>query len=117
MLTVTVQRGISAVTAYASGEIDLTTAPLLEEPVHVAVSLATAPAGVVVDLFEVTFLDCAGVRALLACQQAAELAGVRLTVRRARGIVATILAITGAAGRLVGDDGRPVEPRRSRIPW
>ena len=60
-----------------------------------------------VDLDEVTFLDCSGIGALIAGYNAALAAGCRYEVRNPHGIVSTILRICGV------DQLFPIEPTAS----
>jgi len=81
------------------GEIDLATA----DGIGVAVRTALSDPGcrrVQVDLADVEFLDCAGVRALLDARGQAERRGVRFGVVHARGGVRKILMLTGVYGTL-----------------
>lgn len=50
----------------------------------------------VIDLDLVEFLDCSGIGALVAGRNAADAAGSRFQVRNPRGVVATVLQLTGA---------------------
>jgi anti-anti-sigma factor len=63
------------------GELDLATAPQLEERVLSAVREPSAEA-VVLDLRELTFMDSTGVRSIVAAHQAAQQSGARLRVVR-----------------------------------
>ncbi len=55
---------------------------------------------IVVDLSEVTFLDAAGIRALLTCRGVVERRGARLEVRRPQIQVRRVLDITGVVDLL-----------------
>lgn len=59
------------------GEVDLSTAPRLAETLHWMLRCADA---VVVDLDQVEFMDCSGLRVLLAAAAAARSAGTPFTV-------------------------------------
>jgi anti-anti-sigma factor len=63
-----------------SGELDLNTAPRLREAVHEA--LSEGPPTVHLDLSKVSFIDCAGLQALIICQRNARLRGGELLLRR-----------------------------------
>jgi anti-anti-sigma factor len=54
-----------AVVLRTTGEIDMSTAPVLADELETALVSATAPAPVVADLSEVTFLSSAGLAVLL----------------------------------------------------
>lgn len=49
-----------------------------------------------IDLDLVEFLDCSGIGALVAGRNAADAAGSRFQVRNSRGVVATVMELTGA---------------------
>lgn len=53
-----------------------------------------------IDLDLVEFLDCSGIGALVAGRNAADAAGSRFEVRNPRGVVATVLQLTGAFTQL-----------------
>jgi anti-sigma B factor antagonist len=68
-LSLAVERQDETVILRAGGEIDMLTAPQLEESVTVA--LGERPAVLVIDLTGVDFLSSAGIAALVAAQQQA----------------------------------------------
>ena len=74
------------------GECDLAVSDQLTSALLAAVR--TAPV-VVVDLSELTFLDSSGVHGLVTAHHAARDAGGRLYAVAPRGMVATVLEITG----------------------
>jgi anti-anti-sigma factor len=90
------------------GEVDRDAAPLLHHRLAVAVDDGT---DVVLDLSAVTFLDCAGVRAVLMAHHAAAAAGRTVTLLAPRPIVGLVLQVTGldtvlrVIGGVVADDG------------
>jgi anti-sigma B factor antagonist len=88
-----------------SGELDLATAPRLEQEVNTAV--AEGAKVVVVDLTNLSFIDSTGLRVFLRLNEQAAAAGWRLTMVRPSEQVKTILRVTGAQGEL------PIQPRRS----
>jgi len=59
----------TAVVVRAVGEVDMHTAPLLDDHLTVATELATPPAPVVADLRDVHFFDSKGIAALIGAQQ------------------------------------------------
>ncbi|MFF2548830.1 STAS domain-containing protein [Kitasatospora sp. NPDC058063] len=76
----------------AHGEIDLDAAPSLRR------ALATALEShqeVVLDLSEVTFMDCAGLGALVRARNQADRCGARLVLRGADRRVVRLLKLTG----------------------
>ncbi|MFI8461996.1 STAS domain-containing protein [Kitasatospora sp. NPDC085464] len=82
----------------AGGEIDLDTAPTLRRALAAALA---SHREVVLDLSEVTFMDCAGLGALVqACDQA-DRRGRRLILRGAGRCVVRLLELTGLRRRLV----------------
>jgi anti-sigma B factor antagonist len=85
--------------AAVAGEIDLTTAPLLQAALMDAVDRHCT---VCCDLSDVTFLGAAGINALVIVHERAAQAGSRLRIRGAHGITRRVLQITGLEGRLSG---------------
>jgi anti-sigma B factor antagonist len=96
------------VTAY--GEIDLDTAPRL----HRELSRALAEhREVVLDLSEVTFMDCSGLGVLVQARNQADRSGRRLVLRGIGRSVARLLKLTGLGCRLA-----PVpRPSTDRAPF
>lgn len=89
-LTDDVLRG--AVVVQARGEVDLCSAPALEH--HLSAVLTGQPHAIVVDLAAVTFLDCAGLRVLVAARRRAASRGLRLALAAPHAAVARLLRIT-----------------------
>ncbi|MEU9079558.1 STAS domain-containing protein [Kitasatospora sp. NPDC004745] len=81
----------------AGGEIDLDTAPSLRRALAAALE---SHREVVLDLSEVTFMDCAGLGALVRARNQADRCGGRLSLRGARHRVARLLELTGLHRRL-----------------
>ena len=77
------------------GELDLATAPELEDRVLAAVRAAEGD--VVLDLRELTFMDSTGVRTIVAAHQAAKESGADLRVVRpaADSAVSRVIEISG----------------------
>jgi len=75
-----VDSGGGRVTFTPRGELDLATAPELEDKVLTAVRDASQP--VILDLRELTFMDSTGVRTIVAAHQTAESSGCELRVVR-----------------------------------
>ena len=96
------------------GEVDLTVSAVLEQTLLDAAT-TTGVRGVVVDLGDLRFLDSSGVHALVKGYLAARDAGLVYTVRRARGVVARVLAVTGVAAALGMPDeaGQAAADRRA----
>jgi anti-anti-sigma factor len=79
-LTASLDRVGSAVVVAVAGELDLATAPILQERISAAEALA--PPLLVLDLRELTFLDSTGLRIVLAADAAARRDARRLVVVR-----------------------------------
>jgi anti-sigma B factor antagonist len=77
---------------YVAGEVDLATAHLIVD--HVAAALLDHSPWVVVDLRQVTFLDSAGVDALLAARDLAVAAGGALRIAGPGPLVLKVLRLT-----------------------
>jgi anti-anti-sigma factor len=81
------------------GEVDLATAPVLRDQL-LGVLHDYGPDVLDVDLGGVTFLDCAGVGALVGVRNAAVQAGRQIRVAHPQPIVRRILEVTGLLGVL-----------------
>ncbi|MEV8100738.1 STAS domain-containing protein [Kitasatospora sp. NPDC085879] len=81
----------------ARGEIDLHTAPSLRRALSAALESHRA---VVLDLSEVTFMDCAGLGVLVRARNQAGRCGARLLLRGAGRCVVRLLRLTGLHLRL-----------------
>jgi anti-anti-sigma factor len=77
-----------------TGELDLATASRLERALRDAQAEASQ---VVLDLRDLTFLDCSGMRVILGAAQRARCAGHRLTVVPGPAQVDRVFTLTGAA--------------------
>ncbi|MFD8708639.1 STAS domain-containing protein [Kitasatospora sp. NPDC059648] len=96
------------VTAY--GEIDLDTAPRLHRELSRAL---VEHQEVVLDLSQVTFMDCSGLGVLVRARDQADRSGRRLVLRGVGRPVAQLLKLTGLACRLT-----PVpRPSTGRLPF
>ncbi|GAA2974147.1 hypothetical protein GCM10010519_06690 [Streptomyces lactacystinicus] len=82
----------------ADGEIDLGTAPSLRRALTAALK---SHREVVLDLSEVTFMDCAGLGVLVQAHNQADRCGGRLALRGAGRCVLRLLKLTGLNGRLI----------------
>lgn len=91
VLTFAVGRAGLNPVVYLRGELDLTGAGAVE-----AALLQVGGSTVVADLRGLTFIDGAGIRALLRAKRCIEAQGCRLLVRNAGGIVRRIIALAGA---------------------
>lgn len=74
------------------GELDLGSAPRLEEALKQAQD--SGPPLIVVDLRSLEFMDMAGLRVLVAAHQQAERAGRRVVLANVRGAVRRVLELT-----------------------
>ena len=92
-MTVTTARSDAGGRVAVSGEVDCSTAPRLTACLDSL--LAAAPPEVVVDLTEVTFLDSAGLHALVTARARADRAGVRLRVLVATRAAVRPIQVTG----------------------
>ncbi|MFD0263979.1 STAS domain-containing protein [Kitasatospora indigofera] len=88
---------------WARGDIDLDTAPALHRRLEAALR---EHRDVVLDLSQVTFMDCAGLGTLLDARGQADRHGGRLVLRAVGTDVLRLLRLTGLEGRLTGLEGR-----------
>jgi anti-anti-sigma factor len=91
------------------GEVDLATSKQLRDTLLIVLH-DRAPAVVDVDLAGVSFLDCAGIGALVAVRNVATGAGRQLRVSHPLPIVRRILELTGLLGVLTAPPDRPGQP-------
>ncbi|MFF2148343.1 STAS domain-containing protein [Kitasatospora sp. NPDC058190] len=84
----------------AGGEIDLATAPRLRCRLAAAFE---AHGEVVLDLSEVTFMDCSGLGILVQARNQADHSGKRLVLRGVGHPVARLLKLTGLTRRLAAE--------------
>ncbi|NHC23971.1 STAS domain-containing protein [Nocardioides sp. IC4_145] len=80
-----------------TGELDVLSASGLRGAV--ARHSADGCSSVVIDLEGVTFIDCTGLSALLACQQEVAASGGTFGVAALSAAVARVVELTGTAGR------------------
>jgi anti-anti-sigma factor len=83
------------------GEADILTAPHLAACLHAVV--VQGPERLVIDLADMSFLDCAGARAIAGAQKHLSAQGGQLLLRRPRPIVRKVLDIMGLDGPYVVD--------------
>ncbi|MGY1745614.1 STAS domain-containing protein [Blastococcus sp. SYSU D00695] len=105
LIAVTTSRSESGARVHVAGEVDCSTAPRLTESLDGV--LDDAPAEVVVDLTEVTFLDSAGLHALVTAHGRAGRAGTRLRVLVATRAVLRPIQVTGLAEVLAVEQVAP----------
>jgi anti-anti-sigma factor len=89
------------------GEVDLATAPMLRERL-LKVLHDRSPDQLDVDLVGVTFLDCAGIGALVDVRNAAVHAGCQMQVSHQQPIVRLVLEVTGLLGVLTAPITQPL---------
>jgi len=90
-LVVSTSQQDAATVLAVSGEIDLATAPDLQQ----ALAAASGAEHVVADLSAVTFMDSTGLRVLISAHEAASTAGHKLSLVAPEGMVTKVLRITG----------------------
>ena len=93
LMSVTTERSDAGARVAVAGEVDCSTAPRMSACIEAL--LSAAPAEVVVDLTEVTFLDSAGLHALVTAHGRAQGLGVRLRVLVATRAVLRPIQVTG----------------------
>ena len=109
-----------AVIVQARGDVDLCSAPALER--HLSAVLAGQAPAIVLDLSAVTFLDCAGLRVLLAARRRAASQGSPFSLAAPQRAVTRLLQLTAldrhftvfptvAAAVAAGDSGPHPIPR------
>jgi anti-anti-sigma factor len=96
LLSVSVERTGDSTTVRAAGEIDLTTVPLVSDPLRRVFERRDA-ASVTLDLREVSFIDVRGLRMVITANRLAQRNGYRLRV-----------LCGGALGRLIELTDQPM---------
>ena len=97
--TCVIRREPSRVVVSVVGDIDIETAPTLQEALSDATTRRTNR--VVADFTDVRFIDSSGVQALLAAQQAAADIGIAIAVHGSRPNVALVFELLGLTDQLV----------------
>ena len=90
-LDITKHESPGTVTLALEGELDLSTAPLLDN----AIGSVAASVSVVLDLNELSFMDSSGMKVLLEIAQDFAAEERTLTIQRSRGEVKRLMEITG----------------------
>jgi anti-anti-sigma factor len=121
LLTVDQEIVDGAVVLHLHGEIDMATGPLLDEQLARAITVATPPAPLVIDLSKVQHLGSVGVALLTACHRRCHALGIPMRIVAGDGPIASILSMIpigldihdDVAGALApeghsGTTGRPV---------
>jgi anti-anti-sigma factor len=101
------QSGRDAAWVRVAGELDLATAPQLKQTLRVAELRARR---VVLDLRELTFIDCAGINAILEASNHARQADGQLVLVRGPLHVDRLFTLTGTSDALEIIDLDPVSP-------
>jgi anti-sigma B factor antagonist len=101
------QSGGDAAWVRVIGELDIATAPQLEQTLRKAQLRAR---GVVLDLRELTFMDCAGMRVVVAASNHGRHAGAHLVLVRGPSQVDRVFTLTGASDALEIVDLDPIAP-------
>lgn len=99
-LSLSTTRDADTIVVRIAGDVDLSTVAELDRAVHAAVE--AGPAGVVIDLAAVTFIDSAGINTLLKSRRLADERDRRFRVANATGVVRDVLDLTGVLGHLSG---------------
>jgi anti-anti-sigma factor len=89
--------GSGAAWVHVAGEVDLATSPQLEQTLREAQRYARL---VVLDLRELTFIDCRGVRVILDAAHDSRRAERRLILVRGRANIDRVLTLTGACAHV-----------------
>ena len=97
--------GHGVTTIRVRGEVDIATAPSLEGSLD-GVDRAAWRRAVVVDMSDVTFLDCAGLSACLALRAQAVRAAAAFSLVHVRGPAGRVFALTGHAHLIRGEPDR-----------
>ena len=99
--------GLDAAWVNVVGELDIATAPELERTLHESEQLAHLT---VLDLRELTFIDCAGVHAIVNASLRARQDGRRLVLVRGRPDIYRIFTLTGSTDDVDIGDPDTVQP-------
>jgi anti-sigma B factor antagonist len=83
-------RGESAVRVRLTGELDLAGAPGLRDCL-----IALAAADIVIDMTDLTFMDCSGISVLIEAHKRAIQHGRTVVLRKPQGMVARVLDLSG----------------------
>ncbi len=101
-LEIGVVRGADAITLVLSGELDIASAPSLEQALEDVG--ASIPRRLVIDLTEVTFMDSTGLRALLLARQRTQAAQQELVLRPGPRQVQRVFELSGTIERFAFED-------------
>ena len=107
LFTCTWRTGYGAKWATLAGELDASTAPLLEEALHGAEADSQM---IVLDLRGLAFMDCAGMRVIFQSSERLRQSERLMVVVRGPRPVNRVLTLTRAAGAMQVFDLEPAEP-------
>ena len=102
--------GLDAAWVYVAGELDIATAPQLERTLRESQQLAHLT---VLDLRELTFIDCAGAHIIVNASLRARQDGRRLVLVRGRPDIYRIFTLTGSTEDVDIGDPDPVQSVRA----
>ncbi|MBV9312102.1 MAG: STAS domain-containing protein [Solirubrobacterales bacterium] len=87
-----------SVTLILRGEVDLSSAPVLDRDLHHAESLQ--PRRISLDLADLDFIDCTGIHLLIGAQQRADVNGHQLVLTHVPGHAQRLFSLTGLNAQL-----------------
>jgi anti-sigma B factor antagonist len=97
-----VEPGRGATTIALSGELDMSTVPILEE--HLVQAEADGVAAIVIDMVELTFMESLGVHAFVAARKRADASGRQLLLVGAKPTVRRVFELTGTDSLLTSEN-------------
>jgi len=97
---------LGALRVVLDGELDLATVDMCEAGLVALLSTA-GTRELIIDLSDLTFVDCAGLRALIVVRSRGRSVGVRVRALQPQPIVARVLHATGTWELLIGADRQP----------
>ncbi len=107
-ISAAINRDDGTATVVVSGEVDLSSAPIVENAIYDAVA-ADGVDAVVVDLSAVRFLDSSGIALLLKGRRQADENGVSYQVTGAHGTVRRVLELSGVWEHLSSGPHQPAD--------
>ncbi|MFJ9777778.1 STAS domain-containing protein [Kitasatospora sp. NPDC101157] len=113
MFTVTARDSLAGPVLVCAGELDMDQVPVFNHAAHRALAARPVPPMLLLDLHEVTFIDSAGLNALLLTRIQADRQGTVVHLAQPSERVARLLEITGADRVFPVDPDLPA-PRPSR---
>ncbi|MGA5305915.1 STAS domain-containing protein [Nucisporomicrobium flavum] len=104
-MKITTHHADGVTTISLAGDLDMSTAPSLQEQVAAA-AIETRPQGLIIDATQLEFCDAAGIQALVLARRDAIHHGIAFRLTNAHGITRRILQLTGVLDALTGTPGR-----------